>query len=104
MTAIIGFTCFDSVLMMADTEESTTQGKSSCDKLYHFPSPSGYVLTGGARDAHLIDCANQELQKFFGEGLPGTSPNAPLTFRSQNRQLSPTVIPVVVRTRNALIQ
>jgi hypothetical protein len=38
MTAIIGFTCFDSVLMMADTEESTTQGKSSCDKLYHFPS------------------------------------------------------------------
>ena len=79
MTAIIGFTCFDSVLMMADTEESTTQGKSSCDKLYHFPSPSGYVLTGGAGDAHLIDCANQDLQKFFGEGLPGTSPNAPLT-------------------------
>jgi hypothetical protein len=79
MTAIIGFTCFDSVLMMADTEESTKQGKSSCDKLYHFPSPSGYVLTGGAGDAHLIDCANQELQKFFCEGLPGTSPNAPLT-------------------------
>jgi hypothetical protein len=79
MTAIIGFTCFDSVLMMADTEESTMQGKSSCDKLYHFPSPSGYVLTGGAGDAHLIDCANQELQKFFCEGLPGTSPNAPLT-------------------------
>ena len=26
MTAIIGFTCFDSVLMMADTEESTTKG------------------------------------------------------------------------------
>jgi hypothetical protein len=79
MTAIIGFTCFDSVLMMADTEESTTQGKSSCDKLYHFPSPSGYVMTGGSGDAHLIGCANQELQKFFGEGLRGTSPNAPLT-------------------------
>ncbi len=78
MTAIIGFTCHDSVLMMADTEESTTQGKSSCDKLYHFPSPSGYVLTGGAGDAHLIDCANQELQTFFGKGLPGT-PDAPVT-------------------------
>jgi hypothetical protein len=90
--------------MMADNEESTTQGRSSSYKLYHFPSPSGYVRTGGAGGTHLIDSANQELQKFFGEGLPGTSPNAPLTFRSQNRQLSPTVIPVVVRTRNALIQ
>jgi hypothetical protein len=79
MTAIIGFTCFDSVLMMADTEESTTRGKSSCDKLYHFPSPSGYVLTGGAGDAHLIDCANQELQIFMGKGMPGTPKEAPLT-------------------------
>jgi len=25
MTAIIGFTCHDSILMMADTEESTTE-------------------------------------------------------------------------------
>lgn len=79
MTAIIGFTCFDSVLMMADTEESTTSGKSSCEKLYHFPSPSGYVLTGGAGDAHLIDCANQELQVFMGKGMPGTPKNAPLS-------------------------
>jgi hypothetical protein len=78
MTAIIGFTCFDSVLMMADTEESTTQGKSSCDKLYHFASPSGYVLTGGAGDAHLIDCANQELATFFAKGLPGRPADAPL--------------------------
>lgn len=79
MTAIIGFTCLDSVLMMADTEESTTGGKSSCDKLYHFPSPTGYVLTGGAGHAHLIDCANQALQKFFTAGMPGTPPNAPAT-------------------------
>jgi len=78
MTAIIGFTCHDSVLMMADTEESTTEGKSSCDKLYHFTSPSGSVLTGGAGDAHLIDCANQELHKFFAAGMPGT-PDVPLT-------------------------
>lgn len=78
MTAIIGFTCHDSVLMMADTEESTTEAtKSSCDKLYHFSSPSGYVLTGGAGDAHLIDCANQELATFFGKGMPGT-PDEPL--------------------------
>jgi hypothetical protein len=79
MTAIIGFNCHDSVLMMADTEESTTQGKSSCDKLYHFASPSGYVLTGGAGDAHLIDCANQRLRKFFAAGLPGTPPDDPVT-------------------------
>jgi hypothetical protein len=79
MTAIIGFNCHDSILMMADTEESTTQGKSSCDKLYHFASPSGYVLTGGAGDAHLIDCANQRLRKFFTAGLPGTLPNDPVT-------------------------
>jgi hypothetical protein len=79
MTAIIGFTCFDSVLMMADTEESTSGGKSSCDKLYHFPSPSGYVLTGGAGDAHLIDCANQELHKFMTKGMPGTPKDAPVT-------------------------
>ena len=79
MTAIIGFTCFDSVLMMADTEESTTEAtKSSCDKLYQFASPSGYVLTGGAGDAHLIDCANQSLQQFFGAGMPGT-PGLPVT-------------------------
>jgi len=81
MTAIIGFTCHDSVLMMADTEESTTQGKSSCDKLYHFSSPTGYVLTGGAGDAHLIDCANQALQQFFAAGMPGTPPDAPVTFQ-----------------------
>lgn len=79
MTAIIGFTCFDSVLMMADTEESTTQGKSSCDKLYHFASPSGHVLTGGAGDGHLIDCANQELATFLAKGMPGTPAHAPLT-------------------------
>jgi 20S proteasome alpha/beta subunit len=78
MTAIIGFTCNDSVLMMADTEESTTYGKSSCDKLYHFASPSGYVLTGGAGAAHLIECANQELHTFFATGMPGT-PDVPLT-------------------------
>jgi hypothetical protein len=81
MTAIIGFTCHDSVLMMADTEESTTQGKSSCDKLYHFPSPTGYVLTGGAGDAHLIDYANQALQQFFAAGMPGTPSDAPVTFQ-----------------------
>jgi hypothetical protein len=79
MTAIIGFTCHDCVLMMADTEESTTEAtKSSCDKLYHFVSPSGYILTGGAGDAHLIDCANQELATFFGKGMPGT-PDEPFT-------------------------
>ncbi len=78
MTAILGFSCTDSVLMMADTEETTSQyTKSDCDKLYRFNSPSGTVITGGAGDGHMIDCANQALQKFFGEGLPGT-PDVPL--------------------------
>jgi len=78
MTAILGFTCTDSVLMMADTEETTSQyTKSDCDKLYHFSSPSGTVLTGGAGDGHMIDCANQALQKHFSGGLPGT-PDVPL--------------------------
>ena len=79
MTAIIGFTCHDSVLMMADTEESTTQGKSSCDKLYHFCDR--LFVNGGAGDAHLIDCANQALQQFFAAGMPGTPPDAPVTFQ-----------------------
>jgi hypothetical protein len=79
MTAIIGFTCHDSVLMMADTEESTTEAtKSSCDKLYRFTSPTGTVITGGAGDAQLIDCANQALQHYFATGLPGT-PDVPVT-------------------------
>jgi hypothetical protein len=67
------------LLGSTDTEESTTQGKSSRDKLYHFPSPSGYVLTGGAGNAHLIDCANQELDTFFAKGMPGTPKDAPVT-------------------------
>ena len=79
MTAILGFTCNDSVLMMADTEETTSHyTKSTCDKLYRFNSPIGTVITGGAGDAHLIDCANQELQQYFAAGLPG-NPNVPAT-------------------------
>jgi 20S proteasome alpha/beta subunit len=62
MTAIVGFTCLEGVMMMADTEETTSADtKSDCDKLYHFPSPDGIVVTGGAGDAHLIECANQEM-------------------------------------------
>jgi hypothetical protein len=74
MTAILGFSCLDRVLMMSDTEETTSEGtKSDCDKLYRFNAPFGTVLTGGAGNAHLIDCANQELHKYFGHGMPGTS-------------------------------
>ena len=70
MTAIVGFTCFDGVLMMADTEETTSAyTKSDCDKLYRFVCPVGTVLTGGAGDAHLIDCANQELHQFLAAGI-----------------------------------
>ena len=53
----------DSVLRMADTEAPTTQDtESSCDKLYTLTSPSGLVVTGGAGDGHLSDCAKQALQ------------------------------------------
>lgn len=69
MTAIVGFTCTDGVLLLSDTEE-TTSGftKSDCDKLYRFTFPDGTVLTGGAGNGHLIDCANQELHMFFATG------------------------------------
>lgn len=69
MTAIVGFTCLEGVMMMADTEETTSSDtKSDCDKLYHFSSPDGIVVTAGAGDAHLIECANQELQQFLSKG------------------------------------
>jgi len=69
MTAILGFNYLDGVLMMADTEETTSFAtKSDSDKLYRFTFPIGTVITGGAGDAHLIECANQELQTFFAGG------------------------------------
>lgn len=74
MTAIAGFTCDDGVLMLSDTEESTSEfTKSSCDKLYRFNFTDGTVLTGGAGAGHLIDYANQELQMFFATGKANTS-------------------------------
>jgi hypothetical protein len=66
MTAILGLSYLDGVLMMADTEESLGgDAKSECDKLYRFSFPSGTVVTGGAGDSHLIECANQDLHQFF---------------------------------------
>jgi TATA-box binding protein (TBP) (component of TFIID and TFIIIB) len=66
MTTVAGFTCFDGVLMMADTEETTSiYTKSDCDKMHYFRFPSGTVLMGGAGNAHLIECAFQELEKFL---------------------------------------
>lgn len=79
MTAIIGFTCLDGVLLMADTEETTSAyTKSDCDKLYRFVFPIGTVLTGGAGDAHLIDCANQELHQRFAAGILPKASDEPL--------------------------
>jgi hypothetical protein len=70
MTAILGLTFFGGVLMMSDTEETLGgNAKSTCDKLYRFifsyGSLPGTVICGGAGDSHLIECANQEMQKFF---------------------------------------
>jgi hypothetical protein len=69
MTAIVGFNYLDGVLMMADTEETTSEAtKSECDKLCRFTFPIGTVITGGAGDSHLIEYANQRLRQFFYEG------------------------------------
>jgi 20S proteasome alpha/beta subunit len=71
VTAIIGFSCFDGVLMMSDTEESTSQyTKSDADKLYRMISPSVIAISAGSGNAHLVDCANFELLKLFGQTLP----------------------------------
>jgi hypothetical protein len=75
MTAILGLNSLDGVLMMADTEEFLGGGaKSQCDKLYRFifkyGMSAGTVITGGAGDSHLIDCANQEMHRFFAQGKP----------------------------------
>jgi hypothetical protein len=73
MTAILGLTYLNGVLMMADTEESLGgDAKSQCDKLYRFNFPSGTIITGGAGDSHLIDCANQEMQQFFASRIKTT--------------------------------
>jgi 20S proteasome alpha/beta subunit len=43
MTAIVGFTCFDGVLLMADSEETTSiYTKSDCDKMHHFKSEEAW--------------------------------------------------------------
>ena len=97
MTAILGMNCTDGVLLLADTEETTSIGtKSEADKLYRFFFPagivaaggadrmyrlivpagivaaggaSGTVVMGGAGDSHFIECANQELQEFLQKGF-----------------------------------
>jgi hypothetical protein len=75
MTAILGMNYLDGVLLMADTEETTSGStKSECDKLCRFTFPIGTVITGGAGDAHLIEYANQEMHQFFAKG-GGQSPD-----------------------------
>ena len=97
MTAILGMNCTDGVLLLADTEETTSiETKSEADKLYRFFFPagivaaggadrmyrlivpagivaaggaSGTVVMGGAGDSHFIECANQELQEFLQKGF-----------------------------------
>jgi len=79
MTAILGFNYMDGVLMMSDTEETTSYAtKSECGKLYRFIFPIGTVITGGSGDTHLIECANQELHQFFASG-GGQTPDASAT-------------------------
>jgi hypothetical protein len=66
VTAIVGMSFLDGILMLADTEETTSLAtKSDCDKLYRFAFNLGTVVTGGAGDSHFLDCANQELYLFM---------------------------------------
>jgi hypothetical protein len=65
MTAILGFHCLDGVLLLADTEEMTSEGtKSECEKIQRFTSQNGSVfLVGGAGNSHFIEYETQELFK-----------------------------------------
>ncbi len=69
-----------------DTEESTSlYTKSEADKLARFICPYGTVVTGGSGDAHLIDCATQELSEFFrGTPPPSVDIKAKLNEFAQN--------------------
>lgn len=79
VTAIVGFSYLDGVLMMADTEETTSAStKSVCDKLFRFTFLVGTVITGGAGDSSLIEYANQELRNFFQRG-GGQDPDRKVT-------------------------
>jgi hypothetical protein len=61
VTAILGFNCIDGVLMLADTEETTSvDTKSECEKLRHLTLPYGQVLLGGAGDSHFIEYAMRQ--------------------------------------------
>ena len=79
MTAIVGMKYFDGILMLADSEESFGNiGKSESDKLCRFgflgeANNVGTVITGGAGDAHFIDCANQELAAFLNSSFDGAA-------------------------------
>jgi hypothetical protein len=76
MTAILGMNYLDGILMLADTEETTSSAtKSECDKLYRFTFPIGTVITGGAGDGSLVEYANQEMHQFFARG-GGQRPNS----------------------------
>lgn len=62
MTAILGLTCTDGILMLADTEESLSQeSKSECDKLRSYLCPNGQVLLGGAGQSHLVEYAMRHI-------------------------------------------
>jgi hypothetical protein len=77
VTAILGLNYLDGVLMLADTEESLgTESKSECDKLHRFifrvkgaPPKAATVITGGAGDTHLIECANQQMELFLRNAI-----------------------------------
>jgi hypothetical protein len=84
MTAILGLNAAEndgaSVVMLADTEESLGgDAKSECDKLHRFTFGAsltrvGTVITGGAGDTHLIECANQEMERFLATAMKGKKP------------------------------
>ena len=66
MTAIIGLHYLNGIVMLADTEEWLgPDAKSECDKLYRFICPTGVMVIGGSGSSHLIECANQDMHRYF---------------------------------------
>jgi 20S proteasome alpha/beta subunit len=72
MTAILGFTCTDGILLLADTEASFIHSgtKSECDKLQYRKANNGMMLCGAAGSGRDIDYATFQLESRMLQRTP----------------------------------
>lgn len=72
MTAILGFTCTDGILLLADTEASFMHSgtKSECDKLQYRQANNGMILFGGSGSGTDIDYATFQLENKILQRTP----------------------------------